>query len=49
MSWDNSWEPVNSIEGGAQGDCFRVKRKSGDDTVFFLKQLKEGGEQGKAC
>ncbi|NOH51043.1 protein kinase [Vibrio rotiferianus] len=43
MEWDSSWEPVGSIEGGAQGDCFRVKRKGGDDTVFFLKQLKEGG------
>lgn len=43
MGWDSSWEPVGPIEGGAQGYCFRVKRKGGDDTVFFLKQLKEGG------
>lgn len=45
MSWTDSWEQLNSIEGGAQGDCFKVKRKNGDETPFFLKQLKDGGSK----
>jgi serine/threonine protein kinase len=43
MDWKESWVELSSIDGGAQGDCFSVKRKGGDDTVFFLKRLKDGG------
>jgi len=45
MSWTDSWEKLNSIEGGAQGDCFIVKRKDGNEISYFLKQLKDGGSK----
>lgn len=45
MNWQNSWEKLNPIDGGAQGDCFLVKRKSGDATPYFLKQLKDGNNK----
>lgn len=43
MNWRDSWIKLKCLSGGAQGDCFLVKKKGGDDTRYFLKQLKDGG------
>lgn len=43
MNWTDSWERLTDVDGGAQGDCFIVKRKCGDESKYFLKQLKDDG------
>lgn len=45
MSWTDSWKQLNRIDGGAQGDCFIVKKISCDETPYFLKQLKDDGNR----
>ncbi|PWB94098.1 serine/threonine protein kinase [Methylosinus sporium] len=38
-SWKNRWEVLQPLQGGAQGNAYKVRRKS-DDRIAFLKSVK---------